>query len=32
MIERYLVTASRIRRELADLERVVTRAEQALVI
>ncbi len=30
MIERYLVVASRIRQELADLERVVTRAEQAM--
>ncbi|MBC7075236.1 MAG: hypothetical protein H5T98_04045 [Syntrophomonadaceae bacterium] len=30
MIERYLVTASRIRQELADLERVVRRAEQAM--
>jgi hypothetical protein len=30
MIERYLVAASRIRQELADLERVVARAEQAM--
>jgi len=30
MIERYLVAASRIRQELADLERVVTRAKQAM--
>ncbi|KKM13061.1 hypothetical protein SY88_00425 [Clostridiales bacterium PH28_bin88] len=30
MIERYLVVASRIRQELTDLERVVTRAEQAM--
>ncbi|HSV31819.1 MAG TPA: hypothetical protein VLH40_07350 [Atribacteraceae bacterium] len=30
MIERYLVVASRICQELADLERVVTRAEQAM--
>jgi len=30
MIERYLVVASRIRQELTDLERVVSRAEQAM--
>jgi hypothetical protein len=30
MIERFLVVASRIRQELVDLERVVTRAEQAM--
>jgi len=30
MIARYLVVASRIRQELAELERVVTRAEQAM--
>lgn len=30
MIERYLVVAGRIRQELTDLERVVTRAERAV--
>jgi hypothetical protein len=30
MIERYLVVASRLRQELADVDRVVTRAERAM--
>ncbi|RMF84163.1 MAG: hypothetical protein D6736_19865 [Nitrospinota bacterium] len=30
MIERYLVVAGRIRQELAELERVVSRAERAV--